>query len=434
MSDISIKDKFSVVEVIEPKTTSVTYKNVFKIKKYKNNNIEDSEYVTDANPEDFQITNNYVNTPDWMKNANMTISNNNSEYYNIAISGIKQNDTKFDRYIDFNINYFSDNNIKLKLIQKGGHAIVRFTTNLASIYLFDSQTNNNNTNLQKIIISDQNNNIINEITDFTTIVPDVFPQFKNYNEEYNIPNSSQPNPFVENFKRELIINYIFNPDSDNNILLDEYLFQQTNYRWIQTIYISNIYEIGNYCFYRTGNHGFILQNSNLVTNIKLENIYRIGTNCFDWIKGASAQGDLTKSFGLTIENIDIIDEYCFAHNYCLKNAIIKNVNTINKDAFYSCQNLISVELTNINVIGILSFNSNRTLRQVTLTNVKKICQEAFDDGIDQTRGVIIINQEEPPILEGQRQFPNNIPIKVPADKVNLYKTSWPDYANLITSI
>ena len=53
MSDISIKDKFSVVEVIEPKTTSVTYKNVFKIKKYKNNNIEDSEYVTDANPEDF---------------------------------------------------------------------------------------------------------------------------------------------------------------------------------------------------------------------------------------------------------------------------------------------------------------------------------------------------------------------------------------------
>ena len=112
-----------------------------------------------------------------------------------------------------------------------------------------------------------------------------------------------------------------------------------------------------------------------------------------------------------------------------------NITTIGEWSFISCSNLKEVIIPNsVTIIEDYAFHGGHGVRDITIpSSVTYIGSQCFADTY---MNGITINAQTPPTLGDDNVFTNtnNCPIYVPANSVNAYKETWPDYADRIMAI
>ena len=112
-----------------------------------------------------------------------------------------------------------------------------------------------------------------------------------------------------------------------------------------------------------------------------------------------------------------------------------NITTIGEWSFISCPNLKEVIIPNsVTIIDDYAFHGGHGVRDITIpSSVTYIGSQCFADTY---MNGITINAQTPPTLGDDNVFTNtnNCPIYVPANSVNAYKETWPEYADRIMAI
>jgi uncharacterized repeat protein (TIGR02543 family) len=201
-------------------------------------------------------------------------------------------------------------------------------------------------------------------------------------------------------------------------------------------------------------YGNAFENCTSLTSIEIPtSITAIGGDVFS---GCSSLSSITIP-----ESIKSIDYYTFRNCTGLKSVTIpSSVTSIKGGSFYGCANLSSIEIPSsvtsledytfygctslssvkipesISSISTRAFDGCTSLTSITIpASVTSIGTEAFANCTN--LALITVNATKPPALENSHSFwktSKDLQIKVPADSVAAYQSSWSDFKDCISAI